>query len=52
LYFGISDWFSSKKSSIFELTADLNPAINDEMDLGKRTGEWRFISRNWWSFDR
>lgn len=24
------------KSSIFEFTADLNPAINDEIDLGWR----------------
>jgi len=25
------------------LTADLNPAMNDEMDLGKRMGGLRFI---------
>lgn len=31
------------KSSILLFTADLKPPINDEIDLGNRTGGFRFI---------
>ncbi len=34
----MSKLLSSIKSSILEFTAALNPAMNDEMDFGWRTG--------------
>ena len=37
--------------SIFVLTADLNPAMNDEMDLGNRFGGLRFMDNNSGSID-